>query len=235
MKRFCSARELLLSALMLLATLVFLFTADKARSSGEPTTVPSAPAATDAPATSAAPASAPVSSQDSLFDTPADVLEKESEALAADASAEPVGTVQEVFYRDQGATNAVGAVRVKNATHEQNPDFAALIEEGPALEVENKNAPTVLIFHTHTSEAYLGAAREGCRLLFVASLEKADKGYLSCICVKQIPENHPAYHLKGTENAIMIRSSFHPLPIVIEGPGEGALQAASSILDDILR
>jgi aspartate kinase len=84
-------------------------------------------------------------------------------------------------------------------------------------------------------EAYLGAAREGCRLLFVASLEKADKGYLSCICVKQIPENHPAYHLKGTENAIMIRSSFHPLPIVIEGPGEGALQAASSILNDILR
>ena len=84
-------------------------------------------------------------------------------------------------------------------------------------------------------EAYLGAAREGCRLLFVASLEKSDKGYLSCICVKQIPENHPAYHLKGTENAIMIRSSFHPLPIVIEGPGEGALQAASSILNDILR
>ena len=84
-------------------------------------------------------------------------------------------------------------------------------------------------------EAYLGAAREGSRLLFVASLEKADKGYLSCICVKQIPENHPAYHLKGTENAIMIRSSFHPLPIVIEGPGEGALQAASSILNDILR
>ena len=84
-------------------------------------------------------------------------------------------------------------------------------------------------------EAYLGAAREGCRLLFVASLEKTDSGYLSCICVKQIPENHPAYHLKGTENAIMIRSSFHPLPIVIEGPGEGALQAASSILNDILR
>jgi len=84
-------------------------------------------------------------------------------------------------------------------------------------------------------EAYLGAAREGCRLLFVASLEKADSGYRSCICVKQIPENHPAYHLKGTENAIMIRSSFHPLPIVIEGPGEGALQAASSILNDILR
>ena len=84
-------------------------------------------------------------------------------------------------------------------------------------------------------EAYLGAAREGCRLLFVASLEKSDNGYLSCICVKQIPENHPAYHLKGTENAIMIRSSFHPLPIVIEGPGEGAVQAASSILNDILR
>ena len=90
-------------------------------------------------------------------------------------------------------------------------------------------------------EAYLDAARKGCRLLFVASLEKDEApqgdgiGYSSSICVRQIPENHPAYHLKGTENAIMIRSSFHPLPIVIEGPGEGALQAASSILNDILR
>ena len=89
--------------------------------------------------------------------------------------------------------------------------------------------------------AYMDAARSGCRLLFVASLERTDEGvvagatYTSCIRVRQIPENHPAYHLRGTENAIIIRSSFHPLPIVIEGPGEGALQAASSILNDILR
>ena len=30
-------------------------------------------------------------------------------------------------------------------------------------------------------------------------------------------------------------SAFHPYPLVIEGAGEGAKQAASSILNDILK
>jgi len=32
-----------------------------------------------------------------------------------------------------------------------------------------------------------------------------------------------------------VRSAFHPYPLVIQGPGEGAREAASSILNDILR
>ena len=85
------------------------------------------------------------------------------------------------------------------------------------------------------AEAHRQALRAGCRRRFVAYLEKTAAGYRAGIRVQQVPGDHPAYHLKGTENAILIRSAFHPTPIVIQGPGEGARQAAASLLNDILR
>ncbi len=88
------------------------------------------------------------------------------------------------------------------------------------------------------AEAHRQALRSGCRRRFVAFLEKdgsAPLGYRAGIRVQQVPQEHPAYHLRGTENAILIRSAFHPTPIVIQGPGEGARQAAASLLNDILR
>ncbi len=97
------------------------------------------------------------------------------------------------------------------------------------------------------AEAHRAALAVGCRRRFVAFLEKVPGalptgagrpralGYHAGIRVQDVPETHPAYHLRGTENAILIRSAFHPTPIVIQGPGEGARQAAASILNDILR
>ena len=75
------------------------------------------------------------------------------------------------------------------------------------------------------------AAAEGKKLRFVASYE----GGLARICVESVPPEHPAYFLKGTENAIIVCSAMRPYPLLIKGPGEGALEAASSILNDILR
>ena len=82
------------------------------------------------------------------------------------------------------------------------------------------------------------AAGRGCRLRFVASVDKAPGtrlGYSASIRLQEVPLSHPAYFLEGTENAIIVQSTFHPYPLVIQGSGEGALQAASSILNDILR
>ena len=81
----------------------------------------------------------------------------------------------------------------------------------------------------------LSAERQGFRRRFVASLEKTADGYQAGIGLRNVPPVHPAYHLKGTENAIIIRSAFHPYPLIIQGPGEGPRDAASSILNDILR
>lgn len=85
------------------------------------------------------------------------------------------------------------------------------------------------------AERYSKASAKGCRLRFVAKLEKAAKGYKASIGIREVAPEHPAFNLKGTENAIIVSSALHPYPLVIQGPGEGALEAASSILNDILR
>ncbi len=79
------------------------------------------------------------------------------------------------------------------------------------------------------------AERLGFRRRFVAYLEKSGRGYKAGIGIRNVPPVHPAYHLRGTENAIIVRSAFHPYPLVIQGPGEGAREAASSVLNDLLR
>ena len=79
------------------------------------------------------------------------------------------------------------------------------------------------------------ANAKGERLRFVAYLRKNGKAYEAGIGIRSVAPEHPAYYLRGTENAIIVRSAFHPYPLVIQGPGEGAREAASSILNDILR
>ena len=73
---------------------------------------------------------------------------------------------------------------------------------------------------------------------FVATLQKdpsAPNGYKASVRTRLVDQKHPAYWLKGTENALIIRSAFHPYPLLIQGPGEGAQQAAGSVLNDVLR
>lgn len=76
------------------------------------------------------------------------------------------------------------------------------------------------------------------RQRFVASLVKnpsGPHGYKAAIRVQNVDASHPAYRIKGTENAIIIRSAYHPYPLLIQGAGEGAILAAASVLNDILR
>ena len=98
-------------------------------------------------------------------------------------------------------------------------DFYAALEESEPELARQENA----------------AAAQGFRRRFVAWLEKTPAGYQAGIGIRNVAPVHPAYHLRGTENAIIVRSAFHPYPLVIQGPGEGARDAASSILNDILR
>lgn len=82
------------------------------------------------------------------------------------------------------------------------------------------------------------AAHSQCRQRYLAILEKDTSrplGYRASIAVRNVPRNHPAFRILGTENAIIIRSAYHPYPLVIQGAGEGAEMAAGSVLNDILR
>ena len=90
--------------------------------------------------------------------------------------------------------------------------------------------------HFAALEAAADAAHQ--RQRFVASLEKDPEGphgYRASIRVKNVDASHPAYRITGTENAIIIRSAYHPYPLLIQGAGEGARLAAASVLNDILR
>ncbi len=92
---------------------------------------------------------------DSIYSTPADILQLEESYLSEYAPCSAYGTTEEVFFKASGSTDNVDGIYIKNATEEQHPDFKALLAMGPELKIEDKSQPTVLIFHTHTTESYL--------------------------------------------------------------------------------
>lgn len=76
----------------------------------------------------------------------------------------------------------------------------------------------------------------GKRQRFVASLRKdstARLGYRAEIRMRLVDTDSPFYHIRGTENVIVIRSE-HSAPLVIKGAGEGTKLAATGIIRDIL-
>ena len=84
----------------------------------------------------------------------------------------------------------------------------------------------------------IAADEKNCHQRFLASLTRdpsGPHGYKASIRLQLVDENHPAYRITGTENAIIVRSAYHPYPLLIQGAGEGAILAASSVLNDILR
>ena len=84
----------------------------------------------------------------------------------------------------------------------------------------------------------IAADEKNCHQRFLASLTRDSSGphgYKASIRLQLVDENHPAYRITGTENAIIVRSAYHPYPLLIQGAGEGAVLAASSVLNDILR
>lgn len=88
------------------------------------------------------------------YETPADIREMEAQYLEDHANSDVAGSVYESFFTTTGATDLIGSVAIRNCT-DQSPDFEALLRAGPDLTVADPAEPTVLIFHTHTTESYL--------------------------------------------------------------------------------
>lgn len=93
--------------------------------------------------------------KESIFNISDDIKAFEKDYLAVFNNTEPYGTVEEVFFKTSGATDNVAGIYIKNSTATKKPDFEALLTDGPTLEISDKSLPTVLIFHTHTTESYL--------------------------------------------------------------------------------
>lgn len=131
----------------------------------------------------------------------------------------------------------------------QDAQRIGLTEKDPSQDLEGRDALRKLLIlareagvHLDEQDVEIEPVRDlesvAANQRFVASLvrdEGSKLGYRASIRLQTVDEKHPAYWLKGTDNVIIIQSAYHPSPLVIEGAGEGARQAASSILNDILK
>ena len=90
----------------------------------------------------------------SITDTPQDILEMQRAAEALTANAERGGTIVEKQYDSANATAVFKNITVRNTTPSHGIDIQSALEKPVTLSVENKAEPTVLIFHTHTTECY---------------------------------------------------------------------------------
>ena len=122
-------------------------------------------------------------------------------------------------------------VRLEEAQVEVTPAVPETVMQGSIGQFYEKLEAYEPTWAAHAREA----AVQGFRQRFVAFLEKTPHGFRAGIGLRNVPPVHPAYYLRGTENAIIVCSAFHPYHLVIQGPGEGAREAASSVLNDILR
>ena len=84
--------------------------------------------------------------------TPQDVLDRMAKAKQTASNDKKGGTLLEKRYTNEGVTDQKGVVRVKN-TNDTDLDLAALLRKKADLSV-TKEKPSVLIFHTHTTETY---------------------------------------------------------------------------------
>jgi len=90
-----------------------------------------------------------------LTETPNDIQALKQAAQKKSDKEQKDGTITEKQYGKKEANASVGSVYIKNNTSTQkNIDFQALLNMGADLKVTDKTKPTVLIFHTHTTESY---------------------------------------------------------------------------------
>lgn len=103
----------------------------------------------------------PISGKDSdpyahITETPADVAKLMQQEKKVIGSQKQVGKTSEESYQGGGTILSFGslAIQSKIPASFYRPDIEALLEQKAALSVPNAAKPTVLIYHSHTTEGY---------------------------------------------------------------------------------
>ncbi|HCG33726.1 MAG: hypothetical protein DBX99_06235 [Clostridiales bacterium] len=112
-------------------------------------------------ATREAQAMHPISGKDSdpyahITETPADVAKLMQQEKKVIGSQKQVGKTSEESYQGGGTILSFGslAIQSKIPASFYRPDIEALLKQKAALSVPNAAKPTVLIYHSHTTEGY---------------------------------------------------------------------------------
>ena len=85
-------------------------------------------------------------------DTPADILKTVADRKKTADKDKKDGSIKEKQYKQDGVTDSFGRVRVKNV-NKTGIDIEKILGEKIDLSV-TRDKPSVLIFHTHTTETY---------------------------------------------------------------------------------
>ena len=92
---------------------------------------------------------------DLLTKTPDDILMLTNAAKENAQKDIEDGKITEKFYGESSVTKKVGNILVRNNTDtQQSIDLKSYFDARPQIKVTDKTQPTVLIFHTHTTESY---------------------------------------------------------------------------------
>lgn len=89
-----------------------------------------------------------------LTKTPDDIVSLMLQAEKDSENQEEGGKTLEKTFSSADATEAYELVCVKNVTESKNADIQNRISNGIDIEISDKSQPTVLIYHTHTTESY---------------------------------------------------------------------------------
>ena len=90
--------------------------------------------------------------QVSFTDTPDDIKQIIAQREKTASKDKKDGAIYEKQYKNEGVTDSFGVVKVKNV-NKTDIDIESILKEKIDLSV-NKDKPSVLIFHTHTTETY---------------------------------------------------------------------------------
>ena len=93
-----------------------------------------------------------VAVQASFTDTPEDIKKVIAERQKTAGKDKKDGSIYEKQYKNEGVTDSFGVVKVKNV-NKTDIDIESILKEKIDLSV-SKDKPSVLIFHTHTTETY---------------------------------------------------------------------------------
>lgn len=104
-------------------------------------------------ATQAQPSNTKQPADDDLTKTPGDIQKLIEEAKKQLANASHDGKIISRKYDNSGATTTYGKVAVQNRTS-QSMDIKKVLSEPVDLKITDKSKPSVLIYHTHTTESY---------------------------------------------------------------------------------
>ena len=93
-----------------------------------------------------------VKSSESFTDTPEDIKKIIAEREKTASKDKKDGSIYEKQYKNEGVTDSFGLVKVKNV-NKTDIDIEKILGEKIDLSVD-KSKPSVLMFHTHTTETY---------------------------------------------------------------------------------